>query len=100
MISPTRSFFFFFSILANVRQTFREHVWRWLKPFKCANCGEGFGREKTRAIHCEQRKTKCKTAVSTYEKSAEFRRDQQIETAKSTQEMIRIFDEYEKEVNG
>ncbi|KAH8155079.1 uncharacterized protein LAJ45_00088 [Morchella importuna] len=77
----------------------KEHVWRWLKPFKCINCGEGFGREKTRAIHCEQRKTKCKTAVSTYEQSAEFRRDQQIETAKSTQEMIRIFDEYEKEVN-
>ncbi|KAI5850471.1 hypothetical protein DFP73DRAFT_591341 [Morchella snyderi] len=77
----------------------KEHVWRWLKPFKCANCGEGFGREKTKAIHCEQRKTKCKTAVSTYEQSAEFRRDQQIESAKSTQEMIRIFDEYEKEVN-
>lgn len=76
----------------------KEHVWRWLKPFKCANCGEGFGREKTRAIHCEQRKTKCKKAVSTYEHSAEWHRDLQIESAKSTDEMIRIFDEYEKKV--
>jgi hypothetical protein len=75
----------------------REHVWRWLKPFKCPNCGEGFGREKTRAIHCDQRKTKCKKNESTYEGSAERRRDQKIEVAKTTKEMIDIFEEYEKE---
>ncbi|KAG0633955.1 hypothetical protein HOY80DRAFT_562413 [Tuber brumale] len=75
----------------------KEHVWRWLKPFKCPTCGEGFGREKTRAIHCEQRKTKCKRMPSTYEGSAEQRRDQKIESAKSTKEMIEIFEEYEQE---
>ncbi|CUS12149.1 unnamed protein product [Tuber aestivum] len=75
----------------------KEHVWRWLKPFKCPTCGEGFGREKTRAIHCDQRKTKCKSMPSTYEGSAEQRRDQKIESAKSTREMIEIFEEYERE---
>ncbi|RPB02267.1 hypothetical protein L873DRAFT_1826699 [Choiromyces venosus 120613-1] len=75
----------------------KEHVWRWLKPFKCPTCGEGFGREKTRAIHCDQRKTKCKKMPSTYEGSAEQRRDQKIESAKSTKEMIEIFEEYERE---
>ncbi|CAZ85620.1 unnamed protein product [Tuber melanosporum] len=75
----------------------KEHVWRWLKPFKCPTCGEGFGREKTRAIHCDQRKTKCKWMPSTYEGSAEQRRDLKIESAKSTKEMIEIFEEYEQE---
>jgi len=34
---------------------------------------------------------------STYEGSAEQRRDQKIESAKSTKEMIEIFEEYERE---
>lgn len=76
----------------------REHVWRFIKPFKCPNCGEGFGREKTKAIHCLQRKTPCiaTSTPSEYEGSPNHRRDQRIETAKSTHEMIKIFEDYEK----
>lgn len=74
----------------------REHVWRFIKPFKCPTCGEGFGREKTKAIHCQQRKTPCVLTSSDYEGSPDYRRDKRIETAKSTLEMIKIFEDYEK----
>ncbi|KAL7275237.1 hypothetical protein RUND412_001825 [Rhizina undulata] len=72
----------------------KEHVWKTTRPFRCPTCGEGFGREKTKAIHCEQKKVKCKPKNSSYEGSAEQRRDQKIEAAKSTQEVQSILEEF------
>lgn len=75
----------------------REHVWRFTRPFKCQTCGKGFGREKTRAIHSQDRKTKCSPAASTYEGSCDYRRDRRIEAAKSTQDIIKIFEDCDSE---
>lgn len=76
----------------------REHVWRFTKPFKCPTCGEGFGREKTKAIHCEQRKVKCTHNMNNnYEGSYEQQRDRDIEAARNTSEMLDIFAKYEQQ---
>lgn len=91
----------------------REHIWRFTKPFKCPTCAEGcvspillggprvlthqrFGREKTKAIHCDQRKVKCApTERNEYTGSAEQNRDRAIERAKNTQEILQIFKQYD-----
>jgi len=58
---------------------------------------KGFGREKTKAIHCEQRKVKCaQSERNDYENSFEQQRDRQIDRAKNTPEIIGIFAEYER----
>lgn len=75
----------------------KEHIWKFTKPFKCPTCGEGFGREKTKEIHLNERKVKCREAKSTYEGSPELRRDQAIERAKNTKEMIEAFEQYKSE---
>ena len=76
----------------------KEHVWRFTRPFHCPRCGEGFGRDKTRAIHLEK-KNPCQSRPATeqYEGSREQLRDKKIETAKSTQEIINTLREYEWE---
>lgn len=73
----------------------KEHVWRFTRPFHCPRCGEGFGRDKTRAIHLEK-KNPCqpRPATEQYEGSREHLRDKKIETAKSTQEIINVLREY------
>ncbi|KAI5819302.1 hypothetical protein BZA77DRAFT_168041 [Pyronema omphalodes] len=77
----------------------KEHIWRFTKPFKCPTCLEGFGREKTKAIHCDQRKVKCVPAEQNqYEGSHEQRRDRSIDRAKNTPEIIQIFQEYQDAV--
>ncbi|KAF8426226.1 hypothetical protein EV426DRAFT_572691 [Tirmania nivea] len=81
----------------------KEHIWRYTRPFRCEKCGEGFGRDKTRQIHGEK-KVPCKPRPATeydegsgtYEGSREQLRDQKIETAKSTFEIINILREYEQ----
>ncbi|KAF8455725.1 hypothetical protein BGX38DRAFT_1140358 [Terfezia claveryi] len=81
----------------------KEHIWRYTRPFRCDKCGEGFGRDKTRQIHGEK-KVPCKPRPATeydegsgtYEGSREQLRDQKIETAKSTFEIINILREYEQ----
>lgn len=81
----------------------KEHIWRYTRPFRCGKCGEGFGRDKTRQIHGEK-KVPCKPRPATeydegsgtYEGSREQLRDQKIETAKSTLEIINILREYEQ----
>lgn len=83
-------------LVSVINLSIREHIWRFTKPFKCPTCGEGFGREKTKAIHCDQRKVKCTEQDTDYEGSAEQQRDRQIERAKNTQEILEIFDEYDK----
>ena len=76
----------------------REHIWRFTKPFKCPNCFEGFGREKTKAIHCDQRKVKCvASARNEYDGSPEQSRDRQIDRAKNTPQILKIFEAYEYE---
>ncbi|KAI5793939.1 hypothetical protein FPQ18DRAFT_161868 [Pyronema domesticum] len=77
----------------------KEHIWRFTKPFKCPTCFEGFGREKTKAIHCDQRKVKCVPAEQNhYDGSHEQHRDRSIDRAKNTPEIIQIFEEYEDAV--
>ncbi|KAI5857701.1 hypothetical protein BZA05DRAFT_456284 [Tricharina praecox] len=75
----------------------KEHIWRFTKPFKCPTCNEGFGREKTKAIHCQQRKVKCVPSErDEYDNSYEQHRDRQIDRAKNTPEIIGIFEEYDR----
>jgi len=58
---------------------------------------QGFGREKTKAIHCQQRKVKCVPSErNDYENSYAQHRDQQIDRAKNTPEIIGILDEYDR----
>ncbi|KAF8246045.1 hypothetical protein K440DRAFT_376764 [Wilcoxina mikolae CBS 423.85] len=79
----------------------KEHIWRFTKPFKCPNCFEGFGRDKTKAIHCDQRKVKCVTAeTNDYEGSAEQQRDKAIERAKNTPEILLIFEQYDRSISS
>ncbi|TGZ80046.1 hypothetical protein EX30DRAFT_396619 [Ascodesmis nigricans] len=74
----------------------KEHIWRFTKPFKCYCCLEGFGREKTKAIHCNERKVKCvPVSINRYTGSLEQQRDEKINQARNTAEMINIFREYE-----
>lgn len=77
----------------------REHIWRFTKPFKCHTCGEGFGREKTKAIHCDQRKVKCAptAAIFEYEGSIEQQRDRGVERARNTTEILGHFAEYDRQ---
>ncbi|KAI5808210.1 hypothetical protein DFH27DRAFT_300284 [Peziza echinospora] len=83
----------------------KEHIWQYTKPFRCKNCGEGYGRDKTRAIHIENRKIPCKPrpvsewddkGSGRYEGSREEERDNKIQAAKTTDEIVKILQEYER----
>jgi len=82
----------------------KEHVWQSTRPYKCSTCLFGFGRDKTRAIHVKERKKGCKPPPpgsallrESYENSPEHIRDQRIEAARTTAEIVEILNDYDKQ---
>lgn len=82
----------------------REHVWQTTRPYRCNICLFGFGRDKTRAIHVKERKKGCKRPPpgssllkEAYEHSPEAMRDRRIDAARSTEEIMQILDDYDRE---
>ncbi|RPA84660.1 hypothetical protein BJ508DRAFT_323226 [Ascobolus immersus RN42] len=82
----------------------KEHVWQTTRPYRCNICLFGFGRDKTRAIHVKERKKGCKPPPpgsallrEAYEHSPEAMRDRRIDAARSTEEIVQILDDYDRE---
>lgn len=81
----------------------KEHVWQTTRPYKCSTCLFGFGRDKTRAIHVKERKKGCKPPPpgsallrESYDNSPEHIRDQRIEAARSSEEIVEILNDFDK----
>jgi hypothetical protein len=79
-------------------------VWQTTRPYRCNICLFGFGRDKTRAIHVKERKKGCKAPPpgssllrEVYENSPEALRDRRIDAARSTEEIVQILDDYDRE---